>query len=118
MQTININTSKGINFFNINSIIRVQGISNYCKIYFVDKSQPIVVAKVLHWFEENLPGEKFWRTHKSHLVNNEQIEKMNTSQKPFLIMANGEVLQISRRRVSQVKKACFENIYGTTKKNV
>ena len=112
MQTININTNKGINFFNINNIIRVQGISNYCKIYFVDKSQPIVVAKVLHWFEENLPVEKFWRTHKSHLVNNEQIEKMNTSQKPFLIMANGEVLQISRRRVSQVKKRSEERRVG------
>ena len=104
MQTININTNNGINFFNINNILRVQGLSNYCKIYFVDNTRPIVVAKVLHWFEDNLPTDKFWRTHKSHLVNNQQIDKLNTSHKPFLKMVNGEIVQISRRRVAGVRQ--------------
>ena len=70
---------------------------------------------MLHWFEVNLPADKFWRTHKSHLVNNEQIDKMNTSKKPFLKMANGEIVQISRRRVSLVKKANIEKMYTLSK---
>lgn len=113
MQTINIRLNNGINFFNINNIIRVQGLSNYCKIYFVDKSQPIVVAKVLHWFEENLPADKFWRTHKSHLVNSEHVCKMNTSTKPYLILSSGEMVAVSRRRAPQLKKINIELMYSS-----
>ena len=103
MQSIQLRSHKGLQEYNPSNIIRIQGMSNYSIIYFVDNSRPLTVAKVLHWFEDNLPQEMFWRTHKTHLVNNNYILSMNTSIKPFLILNNGEHLCVSRRRVKQFK---------------
>ena len=104
METIIIPTSKGLQFCDSANIIRIKGMSNYCKIYFADNSYPLTVAKILHWFEEHLPAAIFWRTHKAHLVNSHYIKQLHTSQKPYLLLHNGEILVISRRRAPMLKK--------------
>ena len=104
MDTIIIPTNKGLQFCSTHNIIRIQGMSNYCKIYFADNSHPLTVAKVLHWFEEHLPAAIFWRTHKAHLVNSCYIKQLHTSQKPYLLLHNGEILVISRRRAPLLKE--------------
>ena len=113
MTTISIPSYKGISFYAISNITRVQGLSNYCKIYFADNSHPLIVAKVLHWFEEHLPADRFWRTHKSHLVNSNYVSEMNTSGKPYLILDSGEIVAVSRRRVKALKKASMMMNYTT-----
>lgn len=104
MDTIIIATNKGLRLCNTNNIIRIQGMSNYSKIYFADNSYPLTVPKILHWFEEKLPADVFWRMHKTHLVNRQHIQWLYTCQKPYLLLYNGERLQISRRRWSLIKK--------------
>ena len=104
METICIATNKGVEFHKVSNIIRVQAMSNYCRIYFADNRHPLTVAKVLHWFEEHLPAEVFWRTHKTHIVNNNYIEKIHASNKSYLVLNNGETIAVSRRRSSSLKK--------------
>ena len=104
MKTIIIPTNKGLRLCNTDNIIRIQGMSNYSKIYFADSSYPLTIAKVLHWFEEHLPAGVFWRTHKTHLVNTRYVKQLPTSQKHYLILNNGETLAVSRRRVPLLKK--------------
>lgn len=78
-------------------IIRVEALSNYCKIYF-DKGKPIVFAKVLQWFQLNLPQQLFVRVHRSHLVNRAFIEKVNGDNHEILLLSNGEEIIMSRRK--------------------
>lgn len=104
METIIIPTSKGLQFCYTGNIIRIQGMSNYCKIYFADNTHPLTVAKVLHWFEEHLPAADFWRVHKTHLVNSRYVQSVHTLPKPYLQMNNGESLSVSRRRIHFFKK--------------
>ena len=104
MDTIIIPTNKGLQFCNTDNIIRIQGMSNYCKIFFADNSHPLTVAKVLHWFEEHLPAGVFWRTHKTHLVNSRYVKQLHTAQKRYLVLLNGEILVVSRRRAPLLKK--------------
>ncbi len=104
METIIIPTNKGLQFFNTDNIIRIQGMSNYCKIFFADNSHPLTVAKVLHWFEELLPADVFWRTHKTHLVNSRYVKQLHTAQKRYMVLLNGEILVVSRRRASLFKE--------------
>ena len=104
MDTIIIPTNKGLQFYNTDNIIRIQGMSNYCKIYFADNSHPLTVAKVLHWFEEHLPAVFFWRTHKTHLVNSRYVKQLHTAQKRYMVLLNGEILVVSRRRATLLKK--------------
>ncbi len=78
-------------------IIRIQAISNYSRIYF-SNGKVVVVAKVLHWFEDSLPETMFARVHRSHLVNKLFIEKIKGARSKSLLLYNGESIAVSRRR--------------------
>lgn len=95
MNNFCIPTNKGIKQVLEQNIIRVEAHSNYCKIFF-NNERPLVVAKVLHWFEDNLPDDMFCRIHRTHLVNRMYITEIMESS--MLRLSNGDVVQISRRR--------------------
>jgi two-component system, LytTR family, response regulator len=95
MNQILIPTSRGTKTVWEENIIRIEASSNYCKIYF-DNDRPLVVAKVLHWFQDNLPGDTFYRIHRTHIVN--RIHIANISEHSMLKLSNGDMIQISRRR--------------------
>jgi len=81
----------------VKEIIRIQAISNYSRIYFTN-GKVVVVAKVLHWFEDSLPETMFARVHRSHLVNKSFVEKIKGARSKSLVLYNGENIAISRRR--------------------
>ena len=93
----------GKRFIMPGQIIRVEALSNYCKIYF-EKAKPIVVAKVLQWFQLNLPAHLFVRVHKSHLVNRAFIKKINGEKQEILLLSNGEKITMSRRKKGALKQ--------------
>ncbi len=78
-------------------IMRVQAVSNYSRIYFAD-GKIVTVAKVLRWFQDELPDNLFARVHRSHLVNRMFVEKINRTQSGNLVLLNGESISISRRK--------------------
>ena len=82
------------------NIIRVESSSNYSKIYFSNE-QPLVVAKILHWFEEQLPPDMFCRIHRTHLVNRAYVTEIFDSCK--LALSNGDIIQMSRRKKGSYK---------------
>src|ERR1041384_1014300 len=56
-----------------NSIIRIEASSNYSKVFCKGRPFPVVVAKVLRWFEDRLPQHLFTRIHRTHLINKAHI---------------------------------------------
>jgi two-component system LytT family response regulator len=101
MQQFFIPTNKGIRVVMAENIVRIQASSNYCKIFF-DNEHPLTVAKVLKWFEEKLPGDCFYRIHRTHIVNRRFISNILCNK--TLTLINGEHLQISRRKKKICKK--------------
>ena len=81
-------------------IMRVEAISNYSRVYFSNGSV-VVVAKVLHWFEDVLPPEMFTRVHRSHLVNRMFVDKMIDNGANQLLLMNGAMIAISRRKMAK-----------------
>ena len=71
---ITISTNDGVEFFEINQILRIESSSNYSKIYFKD-GKHILVTKLLKDFEEILLPYRFFRIHNSHLINLTYIKK-------------------------------------------
>ncbi|MEO7768072.1 MAG: LytTR family DNA-binding domain-containing protein [Ferruginibacter sp.] len=95
MNQLLIPTNKGDKEVLVRNIIRVEARSSYSKIYFSNE-HPLLVAKVLQWFETNLPDELFCRIHRTHLVNRMYVsEVFNRSS---LTLTNGDIMQISRRK--------------------
>lgn len=97
MELLQIPHSRGTRNALPGEIIRVEASSNYSKIYFLH-GQPMLVAKVLRWFEKQLPPQMFTRVHRSHLVNNNFIEEINGGSRKVIVLSNGEKIMMSRRR--------------------
>ncbi len=76
-------------------IIRIESSSNYSRIYFTHRS-PLLVCKILQWFEDLLPGEDFVRVHRSHIINRAFISAQPNES--ILILQGEEVVPVNRRR--------------------
>ena len=97
MNLIHIPYVGGICFVQPENIIRIEASSNYSKIYF-SNAKPMIVAKVLHWFEDQLPQQMFARVHRSHLVNKMFMLQVNGAKNKKLLLNNGESIAVSRRK--------------------
>jgi len=99
-----LNTSTGNFLIDTDTIVRIEASSNYSKIYFspaMSGRTMLLTAKVLKWFEERLPRERFTRLHRSHLVNNCFLQFQQNASNAFELK-NGQVIQVSRRRKKEV----------------
>lgn len=101
MEKVYIPTNKGIRVVMMENIIRIEASSNYSRIYFINE-YPLTVAKLLQWFENNLPGTRFYRIHKGHIVNMQFIASLSDGNK--VLLANGEQLQVSKRKKTAFRK--------------
>ena len=84
-------------------IIRCKALSNYTWIY-IEKQPRILVSHTLGYFEEKLLNAGFIRIHRGEIINKQFITSFNRQGELYL--ADGSVLNISRRR----KRTVFEAI--------
>ena len=103
-------TCRGTMIIDINSILRVEAISNYSKLFFAD-GKSLVVAKLLSWFEKKLAGVHFVRLHRGHLVNIRYIKACDRFSNGEVLLVNNERLAVSRRKRLDFKKAMLQ-YYG------
>ena len=47
----------------------------------------------------------FFRTHQSHLINLEYVDRFITTDGGYIIMLNGDTVEVSRRRKKQLMEA-------------
>jgi two-component system, LytTR family, response regulator len=99
-------TCKSIEAIDIHSIIRIEAISNYSKLFFVN-GKTLVVAKALAWFQKKLPCQPFQqedncfiRIHRTHLINKNFIHQYIRDGQGKVKLHNGELIDISKRKKS------------------
>lgn len=100
---IAISTSEGIEFIPIKEIIHIESKSNYSKIY-LHNHKTLVVTRILKEFEEMLGPYNFYRVHNSHLINLNYLHKYIRSQGGQVVLDDGTVLDISRRKKEEFLK--------------
>jgi two-component system LytT family response regulator len=100
---ISIVTSEGVEFFEISQIIRIESSSNYSKIHFKD-GKVLLVTKLLKDFEEILTPYRFYRIHNSHLINLSYIKKYLRGDGGQVLLQNGEVIDVARRKKEEFLK--------------
>lgn len=94
---LTVSSSKGVFFFPLAEIIRIESDRNYSVIHFTDQVKPFVATKTLKYFEYILEQFKFIRTHKSHLVNAEHVIRISNSN-DFVVLSDGTRIEVSRRK--------------------
>lgn len=104
---LTVSTVEGLYFFNADEIIRLEARSNYTYIYFTNR-KPMLIAKVLGEYEDQLSTVGFVRTHRSHLINRQYITFIDGNGN--IVMGDNSRVEISRRKKKEVMcelKRCF-----------
>jgi two-component system LytT family response regulator len=95
-----IPASHGITTVLIDDIVRLEADGCYTTI-ILDKHEKIVISKTLKEFEEKLPKERFYRTHKSHLINLKFFKEFSNLDGNYVVMSDGSKIELSRRKAPE-----------------
>ena len=99
-QKLLLPTNNGLLAADIQDIIRVESNSNYSNFFIANKPK-IVVSKTLKEYEEILIPSGFFRVHLSHLINLRFVEYFHPGLEEYVILKNGEKIEVSRRRKTE-----------------
>lgn len=97
---ITINHAKGFKIVDPNDFMYLEGEGNYTSIIFVDGSK-YVDTKSIGIYEDMLDPQRFFRIHKSHIVNVLFVKEYLSEGGHFVVMKDNTKLTISRLRVPQ-----------------
>jgi len=92
-----IPSSHGFNVLIIDDIIRLEADGCYTTVV-MKGGKTAVVSRTLKDFENTLPKEKFFRIHKSHLINLQYIKDYSNLSGNLVTMADGSKVELSRRK--------------------
>ncbi|MCK9424450.1 MAG: LytTR family DNA-binding domain-containing protein [Ignavibacteriaceae bacterium] len=92
--------SHGFEVLVIENIIRLEAEGCYTKVVVKDGKNKIV-SRTLKDFEDILPKDFFFRTHKSHLINLKYIKDYSNISGNFITMTDGSRIEISRRKTPE-----------------
>ena len=95
--SIALPTLEGLEFVDVDQIIRCESDSNYTNI-FVNGGEKILVSKTLKDIEKLLQGHHFLRVHHSHVVNMAYVKRYIKGKSGNLVMKDGTSIPVSRSR--------------------
>jgi two-component system, LytTR family, response regulator len=102
LEKLRVNTAGRVYYFPVNDIVRIQAFSNYSKIFFRNE-KPVLAAKLLRKFEEQLKKNDFIRVHRTHLVNKRYLHFYIPGETASVFLINGEQVPVARRRRTLLK---------------
>ena len=100
---IKINHLKGTKIIEDNTILRLQAESNCTMLYFTDGTS-YLDTRTLKTYEHLLDKNKFFRVHKSHIINLNSLANYSNQDGNFAIMNNGDSISISRSKLNGFKE--------------
>lgn len=101
---IAVPTNSGLEFLKVENIIYLEANINYTHIFLKD-GRKHTVSRTLKDFEEMLSTDTFLRIHHSHIINKNFAEKYIRGEGGQVVLSNGTVLDIAKRKKSEFLKA-------------
>lgn len=92
-----IPAANGFNVVVIDQIVRLQADGCYTKLIKNDGKYDII-SRTLKDFENALTKTKFFRIHKSHIINLNYVKSYSSIDGSYVIMTDGSKIEISRRK--------------------
>ncbi len=84
-EKVGFKTKNGILFKRLNDILICEADTNYTIIYFKNSNDKLIVCKSLKDVEKLLPKRFFIRTHRSWLINIENVKEFVSSKNIILM---------------------------------
>ena len=64
----------------VDDVTHIEGMKDYVKIFLTTAKRPILTKSTLKGIEEKLPSERFFRVHKSYIINVEKVASIRSHQ--------------------------------------
>ncbi len=101
---IAIPTTEGIQFVKVEELMYLEASINYTKFHLQNNIR-YTVSKTLKEFEDMLPDGIFLRIHNSYIVNKNFVEKYIRGEGGQVILSDGTLLDVSKRKKAEFLKA-------------
>jgi two-component system LytT family response regulator len=92
--------SHGFEVLDFDDIIRLEADGSYTNV-ILGNNQHKFVSHTLKDFEDTLPKGKFYRIHKSHLINLKFIKAYSNIGGNYVTMCDGSRIEVSRRKAPE-----------------
>lgn len=100
---ITISHTKGVKIIDDDDIAYIEASGNCSMIYFKEDTR-YLDTRTLKVYEEILDKEKFYRIHKSYMINLDMIKEYISDEGYFVKLKNEVLLPVARNRVSAFLK--------------
>ncbi len=84
----------------VDDITHIEGMKDYVKIFLVNVKRPILTKSTLKGIEEKLPDGRFFRVHKSYIVNVERVESIRSHQ----LMIGSHEIPVSESNLEELMR--------------
>lgn len=92
--------SHGFEVLVFDELIRLEAEGCYTKV-FIKAGKNKLISRTLKDFEDSLPKDRFFRTHKSHLINLKYVKEYSNSGGAYITMIDGSKVELSRRKSAE-----------------
>jgi len=96
-QKLILKTSEKIHLVDLDQVIHCESDDNYT-IFNTIKGERILVSRTLKEYEEMLTDCKFYRVHKSHLINLSHVKFFEKQDGGFVVMSNDTRIPVASRK--------------------
>lgn len=94
----------------VGDLVYLQAVANYSWLNWVD-GQRMLMPRTLKFYAPKLPNEWFIRLHRNCVVNRRYVQRLERTDTGGLVhLSTGEVLPVSRRRWSTVRRQLAHNM--------
>ena len=94
----------GVHFVRLDEIVRLEAEDNYTH-FLLKGGERITASRTIKGYEENLADYNFVRVHKKHIVNMNFMKTYFKGEGGYLVLDNGETIEVSRRKKSNLIEA-------------
>lgn len=100
-EKIGISAMDGVHFVRLSDIIRLEAEDNYTH-FMLKSGDRITASRTIKAYEDTLTSLNFVRVHKKHIVNMNFMKTYIKGEGGYLIMENGDSIEVSRRKKSNL----------------
>lgn len=98
-----ISHTKGLKIVDDDSIVHLQASGNCTTIYFADGTR-YLDTRTLRIYEDLLNTKKFFRIHKSHIINLNFMKEYVSDEGHFVVLKDDAQIPVARNRISEFVK--------------
>ena len=105
-QKIMLPTMEGFEIVTVSSILYCEAVDNFTRFFF-ENGPTLLICRTLKHFEDILKPHRFFRIHRSYLINPSYVVRYSKGKGGFVTMKNNKELEVSAN-----KKKEFLELFG------